>query len=109
MLKKALEPLLPRARCCTGTKMGFAVPLDTWFRGSLRDHIGDVVQGPRLAECGLFDAGDAQAHRRRPPVRPARLQLRSLWSLLMFDGFLRQNATPGAVPERLVTRLSGAA
>jgi asparagine synthase (glutamine-hydrolysing) len=107
ILKKSLEPLLPR-EVLYRNKMGFAVPLDVWFRGSLREHIGDVVRGRRLAECGLFDTAtltrivaDHQSGRRDHSA--------ILWSLLMFDGFLRQNATPGAVPERLTTRLSGAA
>jgi asparagine synthase (glutamine-hydrolysing) len=106
ILKKSLEPLLPR-EVLYRTKMGFAVPLDSWFRGSLRDHIGEVVRGRRLAECGLFNpatlsriVGDHQSGRRDHSA--------ILWSLLMFDGFLRQDATPGTVPQ-LDSRLSGAA
>ena len=38
VLKRALEPVLPR-EVLYRDKMGFAVPLDTWFRGSLRGHI----------------------------------------------------------------------
>ena len=106
ILKRSLEPLLPR-EVLYRNKMGFAVPLDVWFRGSLRDHIAETVRGRRLAESGLFDpatlariVADHQSGRRDHSA--------ILWSLLMFDGFLRQNATPGVVPE-LVTRLSGAA
>ena len=107
ILKCSLAPLLPH-EVLYRNKMGFAVPLDVWFRGSLRDHIAETVRGRRLAESGLFDpatlariVADHQSGRRDHSA--------ILWSLLMFDGFLRQNATPGAVPERLVTRLSGAA
>jgi len=107
ILKRSLAPLLPH-EVLYRSKMGFAVPLDVWFRGSLRDHIAETVRGRRLAESGLFDpatlariVADHQSGRRDHSA--------ILWSLLMFDGFLRQNATPGAVPERLVTRLSGAA
>ena len=106
ILKRSLEPLLPR-EVLYRNKMGFAVPLDVWFRGSLRDHIAETVRGRRLAESGLFNpatlariVADHQSGRRDHSA--------ILWSLLMFDGFLRQNATPGEVPE-LVTRLSGAA
>jgi len=106
ILKRSLEPLLPR-EVLYRNKMGFAVPLDVWFRGSLRDHIAETVRGRRLAESGLFNpatlariVADHQSGRRDHSA--------ILWSLLMFDGFLRQNATPGVVPE-LVTRLSGAA
>jgi asparagine synthase (glutamine-hydrolysing) len=91
VLKRALEPLLPR-EVLYRTKMGFAVPLDTWFRGSLKNHIADVVRGPRLAGSGLFDArtlsrmvADHQSGRRDYSA--------ALWSLLMFDGFLRNHGT----------------
>ena len=87
ILKQALRPLLP-AEVLFRSKMGFAVPLDVWFRGSLRQHIADVVRGPRLAGSGLFDAAfldrivrDHQSGRRDYSA--------PLWSLLMFDGFLQ--------------------
>ncbi|HKU15946.1 MAG TPA: XrtA/PEP-CTERM system amidotransferase [Steroidobacteraceae bacterium] len=89
VLKRALEPVLPR-EVLYRTKMGFAVPLDTWFRGSLKDYIAEAVRGKRLAECGVFDpaalsriVADHQSGRRDHSA--------ILWSLLMFDGFLRNN------------------
>lgn len=90
ILKDALRPLLPE-QILFRSKMGFAVPLDVWFRGSLRQHIGEVVAGGRLAESGLFDPAtlrrivDDHIAGRRDHSAP-------LWSLLMFDGFLRQHA-----------------
>ena len=36
-------------------KMGFAVPLDMWFRGSLAQRLADVIDGDRLRDCGMFD------------------------------------------------------
>lgn len=87
ILKQALRPLLPHD-VLFRSKMGFAVPLDTWFRNSLRKRIADVVTGPRLADCGLFDPAflrrivqDHQSGRRDYSA--------PLWSLLMFDGFLQ--------------------
>jgi asparagine synthase (glutamine-hydrolysing) len=86
VLKRALEPLLPK-EVLYRSKMGFAVPLDVWFRGSLREHIAETVRGPRLAQSGLFDGdflnrlvSDHQSGRRDYSA--------PLWSLLMFDGFL---------------------
>jgi asparagine synthase (glutamine-hydrolysing) len=90
VLKEALRPVLPR-----GTKMGFAVPLDMWFRGSLRNHIGDVVKGERLADCGFFDA-DALERIVSEHHSGQRDHSAVLWSLLMFDGFLRQSAQSAA-------------
>jgi asparagine synthase (glutamine-hydrolysing) len=89
VLKRALEPVLPR-EVLYRTKMGFAVPLDMWFRGSLKDYIAQTVSGPRLAQSGLFDTAelkrivtDHQSGRRDHSA--------ILWSLLMFEGFLRNN------------------
>lgn len=101
ILKRALEPVLPR-EVLYRTKQGFAVPLDMWFRGSLRTHLADTVRGERLAGCGIFDrktlvrlVDDHHSGRRDHSA--------ILWSLLMFDGFLRKQAEPAhsADPERL--------
>lgn len=101
ILKRALEPVLPR-EVLYRTKQGFAVPLDMWFRGSLRTRLADTVRGERLAGCGIFDrktlvrlVDDHHSGRRDHSA--------ILWSLLMFDGFLRKQAEPAhsADPERL--------
>jgi asparagine synthase (glutamine-hydrolysing) len=90
ILKDSLRPLLPE-EVLFRKKMGFSVPLDVWFRGSLRQHILDVVSGPRLAGSGYFDpavlkrmVADHQSGRRDHSA--------PLWSLLMFDGFLKSQA-----------------
>jgi asparagine synthase (glutamine-hydrolysing) len=90
VLKQALRPLLPE-EVLFRTKMGFAVPLDMWFRGSLRNHIADVVKGERLADCGFFDA-DVLKRVVNEHQSGLRDHSSILWSLLMFDGFLRSNA-----------------
>ena len=107
VLKRALEPVLPR-EVLYRDKMGFAVPLDTWFRGSLREHIADTVRGPRLAESGIFDPAmlsrmvdDHQSGRRDYSA--------SLWALLMFDGFLRKQTSETAAPEPQLARRAGGA
>src|SRR6185312_14915723 len=94
VLKEALTPVLPR-EILYRKKMGFAVPLDIWFRGSLREHIVDVVRGSRLADCGIFEkrtlARMVQQHQsgQRDFSAP-------LWSLLMFEGFLRRHEQAAA-------------
>lgn len=87
LLKEALRPLLPE-EVLFRRKMGFAVPLDLWFRDSLRQHIAEVVRGERLARSGIFEPAGLRRlvaeHQsgRRDHSAP-------LWTLLMFDGFLR--------------------
>jgi asparagine synthase (glutamine-hydrolysing) len=96
LLKKALEPYLP-AQVLYRPKMGFAVPLARWFRGPLRQPLRDAVLSPALAETGWFNIGyvrrlveDHEAGRRDYSV--------PLWTLLMFESFLRN--VMGAQPAR---------
>ena len=104
VLKKALEPLLPR-EVLYRTKMGFAVPLDIWFRGSLRDHIARRGAGPSVSrQCGFFDprrAARASSHDHQSGRRDHSAML---WSLLMFDGFLRKHGTAVSSPTNCGTR-----
>jgi asparagine synthase (glutamine-hydrolysing) len=89
--KKALEPRLPDD-VLYRPKMGFSVPLARWFRGPLRQRVrAALLQGPML-DSGLFDPAmlerlvDEHETGRRDHSTP-------LWTMLMFDAFLRrQNA-----------------
>jgi len=87
LLKKAMEPRLPR-ELLYRPKMGFAVPLAQWFRGPLRKRVHDALLGERLVGTGFFNrtyleelVDHHQAGRRDYSA--------SLWTLLMFDAFLR--------------------
>jgi asparagine synthase (glutamine-hydrolysing) len=86
-LKEALRPLLP-PEILFRKKMGFAVPLDMWFRGSLKQRIADSVAGDRLKGCGIF-APEALDRLLREHHTGKRDHSSVLWALLMFDGFLR--------------------
>jgi asparagine synthase (glutamine-hydrolysing) len=87
-LKKALEPYLPRA-ILYREKKGFAVPLSHWFRGSLADEVAAKLRGERLRDSGYFNP--AQLDRLSHEHRSGRHDHSPiLWSLLMFDGFLRR-------------------
>jgi len=87
LLKKALEPQLPND-VLYRPKMGFAVPLARWFRGPLKQRVRDAVLGERLSDTGCFN---------RPYLQQlldehqsgARDHSAPLWSLLMFEAFLR--------------------
>ena len=88
LLKKALRPLLPD-ELLYRQKMGFSVPLAAWLRGPLRQRLQQRLLGPTLAQCGLFDMDyvrlllEQHGSGRRDYSAP-------LWSLLMFEAFLRQ-------------------
>ena len=99
VLKQALQPLLP-SEVLNRRKMGFAVPLAGWLRGPLRIRLQQRLLGPVLAQSGLFDMTyiaqliEQHGSGRRDYSAP-------LWTLLMFESFLRQvlpacPAVPGA-------------
>jgi asparagine synthase (glutamine-hydrolysing) len=68
--------------------MGFSVPLARWFRGPLKQRVQDAVLGERLAGTGWFNRGClehlVQAHQSGASDYSA-----PLWTLLMFEAFLR--------------------
>ena len=88
ILKKALEPMVPHDTLYR-RKMGFAVPISSWFRGALKDRVREALTGNRLAETGYFDTAYltqlVDQHQSGQREHSA-----VLWSLLMFDSFLRQ-------------------
>jgi asparagine synthase (glutamine-hydrolysing) len=87
LLKKALAPYLP-PEILYRPKMGFAVPLAKWFRGPLREPVRKAVLGPVLADTGWFN----ESYLRRL-VEDHQSGVRDystpLWTLLMFESFLR--------------------
>jgi asparagine synthase (glutamine-hydrolysing) len=87
LLKKAMEPHLPTT-ILYRPKMGFAVPLARWLRGPLRQRVHDAVLGPRLADTGWFDRRYLE-HLIDAHQSGARDYSAPLWTLLMFESFLR--------------------
>ncbi|NDP38745.1 MAG: amidotransferase 1, exosortase A system-associated [Rhodoferax sp.] len=96
LFKKSMEPYLP-ADVLYRTKMGFSVPLARWFRGPLKQRVRDAVLGERLAATGWFNSVYLQ-HLVEAHQSGNRDYSASLWTLLMFEAFLRQVVdTPLAV------------
>jgi asparagine synthase (glutamine-hydrolysing) len=87
LLKKSLEPHLPND-VLYRPKMGFSVPLARWFRGPLKQRVRDAVLGERLAATGWFNRPYLEhlvtAHQSGASDYSA-----PLWTLLMFEAFLR--------------------
>ncbi|CDG83274.1 XrtA/PEP-CTERM system amidotransferase [Janthinobacterium agaricidamnosum] len=95
LFKQALRPYLPDD-ILYRDKMGFSVPLAAWLRGPLRQRLRSRLLGPTLRESGLFDMAciedmlERHDSGRRDHSAP-------LWSLLMFESFLRHTLA-GAMP-----------
>ncbi|NKB21350.1 MAG: amidotransferase 1, exosortase A system-associated [Alphaproteobacteria bacterium] len=88
IFKKALEDHLP-SDVMYRPKMGFAVPISGWFRNELRDRVRDALTGPVLADTGFFDMeflGNLVVEHQSGVREHSAI----LWSLLMFEAFLRQ-------------------
>ncbi len=99
ILKRAFADLLPR-EIVRRPKMGFGVPLDSWFRGELAGFVRDILLDPLTLDRGYFrpDAvrrlvADHQAARWDHSYR--------IWSLLFFELWHRvylDNAAPPLSP-----------
>ncbi|WP_153116973.1 XrtA/PEP-CTERM system amidotransferase [Rhodocyclus tenuis] len=87
LLKKAMEPLLPDD-VLYRPKMGFAVPLARWFRGPLKQRVQESILGARLADSGWFNR-DYLQHLVSAHNNGSRDYSASIWTLLMFEAFLR--------------------
>jgi asparagine synthase (glutamine-hydrolysing) len=100
VFKKAFEPALPR-EILYRPKMGFSIPLARWLRGPLAARTREAVLGERLAETGYFEPRTlrwmVESHQsgRRDFSAP-------LWSLLMFDAFLRASEAGSASAGRAI-------
>lgn len=90
IFKKALEPRLPHD-VLYRKKMGFAVPLASWFRGPLKGRVRESLLGSRMRETGYFDEKYIEKM-----VSDHEKGLRDfsapIWTLLMFEAFLRRVA-----------------
>lgn len=94
LFKKAMEPLLPND-VLYRPKMGFSVPLARWFRGPLKQRVRDAVLGDTLAATGIFNRNYLQ-HLVDAHQSGARDYSASLWTVLMFEAFLRNEGSVGS-------------
>ncbi|MEX2649895.1 MAG: XrtA/PEP-CTERM system amidotransferase [Alphaproteobacteria bacterium] len=107
LLKRAMEPRLPHDLLYR-RKMGFAVPLATWFRGPLANRLRAALTSRRLAETGFFDMAAVERlvdeHQTGASDRGG-----ALWALMMFEAFLRQVHDVRAADAAPVRRAAGVA
>lgn len=87
LLKKTMEPLLP-SEVLYRPKMGFSVPLARWFRGPLKTRVQEAILGSRLADTGWFNRRYLE-ELVRDHNNGSRDYSASIWTILMFEAFLR--------------------
>jgi asparagine synthase (glutamine-hydrolysing) len=89
LLKKTMEPYLPEG-ILYRNKMGFSVPLANWFRGPLKERMQEVLHGDVLNTSGWFNQ-DYLKQVEKQHLSGAKDHSTLIWSLVMFDGFLRKH------------------
>jgi asparagine synthase (glutamine-hydrolysing) len=87
VFKKAMESYLPND-VLYRPKMGFAVPLARWFRGPLKTRVRSALLDGQLAQSGWFDSATI-AQLIDQHESGVRDHSTPLWTLLMYDAFLR--------------------
>lgn len=87
ILRESMKGILPEP-ILTRSKMGFPVPLDAWFRGSLAAMVDEHLLGERARSRGIFN----QAYVERLVVehRSGINHAERLWMLMNFEMWQRQ-------------------
>jgi asparagine synthase (glutamine-hydrolysing) len=100
LFKRIARELLP-ASVIDRPKMGFAVPLDHWFRGELRELAHDVLLGSRLRARGYFHMPVIEQMLREHETMACNWHYQ-LWNLLVFELWHRMfiDERPTAAPAR---------
>lgn len=91
IFKRALEKQLPDS-VLYRSKMGFAVPLAKWFRGPLREKARTAILGEQLNDIGIFNSNFLKRVIDEHQTG-AREHSAIIWSLLMFEAFIRREMT----------------
>ncbi len=88
ILKKSLEPYLSKD-ILYRKKMGFSVPLASWFRGPLKERVRKTLLGEQFLDMGLFNA-DYLTQLVEQHQSGMRDNSASIWTLMMLESFQRQ-------------------
>ncbi len=94
VFKQALKPYLSDD-ILYRKKMGFSIPLGAWLRGPLRESMRRAVLNPALLETGIFNETYLKQMIDQHQSG-AKDHTVSLWSVLMFEAFLRKNGASAA-------------
>ena len=87
VFKQALKPYLSDD-ILFRKKMGFSIPLGAWLRGPLREQVRAAILNPALLDTGFFNQSylKQMVEQHHSGIKDHAV---SLWSVLMFDAFLR--------------------
>ena len=89
ILKKILNQYVPK-KFTARPKMGFAVPLDTWLRGPLRDWVENLINENRLKQEGYFNHSLIRK-KWKEHLSGKKNWHSDLWDVLMFQAWIDEN------------------
>jgi asparagine synthase (glutamine-hydrolysing) len=89
IFKKSLENYLPND-ILYRSKMGFSIPLNSWFRNELKSKVRETLLGETMLQSGLFNQ-DFLLKMVNQNESGLRDYSTAIWALLMFDAFLKAN------------------
>ena len=92
LLRRVLDRYEPR-ELVERPKQGFAVPIDSWLRGSLRGWAEDLLSENRLTREGYLDAEPIRL-KWKEHLSGRRNWQYALWNVLMFQAWLANEAAP---------------
>jgi asparagine synthase (glutamine-hydrolysing) len=87
VLRRAVQHMLP-AEILTRRKVGFRVPVDHWFRTSLRDYLHEHLLGPD-SQVGLMCDRSKLSNTFEEHAKGRRNHDKLLWALLNLEIFAR--------------------
>ncbi len=90
VLRRLLDRHVPR-RLVERPKMGFAIPLQAWLRGPLREWAEELLAEPALVEGGYLDPAPIRELWRQH-LGGRRNWQHQLWDVLMFQAWRREYA-----------------
>jgi asparagine synthase (glutamine-hydrolysing) len=88
LLRRATQDRLPTSTLTRG-KMGFGVPLGTWFRTDLADYTRDLLLGTRTRQRGLLDPVGVERLLAEHQAGPRDLS-DAIWTLVCLEQWARQ-------------------
>ena len=100
VLRRSMKGVLPEAILRRG-KMGFPVPVGSWFRGPFRSVVDEYVLGERASSRGLFNQNFVRDLVARHQSG-AENHSERLWSLVNFEMWMRRfiDGEPSRAPQR---------